>query len=115
MQNYSARQTRNNRYVTTNQEAMRAKATVTGQQIERAYNDNAQQYSTPEEVRASHILIKTSGNAEEDTAAKKKAEDLLAQVKKGADFADLAKKNSQDTSSAVKGGDLDFFPRGRMV
>jgi peptidyl-prolyl cis-trans isomerase D len=103
------------RYVTIDQEALRAKATVTGQQIERSYNDNAQQYSTPEQVRASHILIKTTGKAEEDDTAKKKAEDLLAQIKKGADFAELAKKNSQDEGSAVKGGDLDFFPRGQMV
>src|SRR6185369_7264772 len=96
-------------------ESLRAKATVTGQQIERAYNDNIQQYSTPEQVRASHILIKTTGKAEEDETAKKKAEDLLAQVKKGADFAELAKKNSQDEGSAVKGGDLDFFGKGQMV
>jgi peptidyl-prolyl cis-trans isomerase D len=94
---------------------MRAKATVTGQQIERSYNDNIQQYSTPEQVRASHILIKSNGTPEEDAAARKKAEDLLAQIKKGADFAELAKKNSQDEGSAVKGGDLDFFPRGQMV
>src|SRR4029078_3291135 len=47
--------------------------------------------------------------------AKKKAADLLAQVKKGADFAELAKKNSQDEGSAVKGGDLDFFGKGAMV
>jgi len=103
------------RYVTIDQEALRAKAMVTGQQIERYYNDNIQQYSTPEQVRASHILIKTTGKAEEDGAAKKKAEDLLAKVKAGGDFAKLAKENSQDEGSAVKGGDLDFFPRGQMV
>jgi peptidyl-prolyl cis-trans isomerase D len=112
---YRIAEKRKIRYVTIDQEALRAKATVTGQQIERSYNDNVQQYSTPEEVRASHILIKTTGKAEEDDTAKKKAEDLLAQVKKGADFAELAKKNSQDESSAVKGGDLDFFAKGRMV
>jgi peptidyl-prolyl cis-trans isomerase D len=103
------------RYVTIDQEALRAKVTVTGQQVERSYNDNIQQYSTPEQVRASHILIKTTGKAEDDEAAKKKAEELLAKVKAGADFADLAKKNSQDEGSAAKGGDLDFFPRGQMV
>jgi peptidyl-prolyl cis-trans isomerase D len=112
---YRVGEKRKVRYLTIDQEAMRAKVTVTGQQIERYYNDNIQQYSTPEQVRASHILIKTTGKAEEDEAAKKKAEDLLAQVKKGADFAELAKKNSQDEGSAVKGGDLDFFPRGQMV
>ncbi len=113
--NYRVGEKRKIRYVMVDQESLRAKATVTGQQIDRYYNDNIQQYSTPEQVRASHILIKSSGTAEEDGTARKKAEDLLAQIKKGADFAELAKKNSQDESSAVKGGDLDFFPRGQMV
>jgi peptidyl-prolyl cis-trans isomerase D len=101
------------RYLTIDQEAMRQKATVTGQQIERAYNDNIQQYSTPEQIRASHILLKTEGK--DDAAVKKQAQELLARVKAGADFAELAKKNSQDESSAVKGGDLDFFGKGQMV
>ena len=101
------------RYLTIDQEAMRQKATVTGQQIERAYNDNIQQYSTPEQVRASHILLKTEGK--DDATVKKQAQELLAKVKAGADFAELAKKNSQDESSAVKNGDLDFFGKGQMV
>jgi peptidyl-prolyl cis-trans isomerase D len=112
---YKIGEKRKVRYVTIDQEALRAKVTVTGQQIERSYNDNIQQYSTPEQVRASHILIKSTGKAEDDEAAKKKAEELLAKVKAGGDFADLAKKNSQDEGSAAKGGDLDFFPRGQMV
>jgi peptidyl-prolyl cis-trans isomerase D len=112
---YRVAEKRKVRYVTVDQEAMRAKATVTGQQIERYYNDNSQQYSTPDQVRASHILIKTGGKAEEDDTAKKTAEDLLAKVKAGGDFAELAKKHSQDEGSAVKGGDLDFFGRGAMV
>jgi peptidyl-prolyl cis-trans isomerase D len=101
------------RYLTIDQEAMRQKATVSGQQIERAYTDNIQQYSTPEQVRASHILLKTEGK--DDAAVKKQAEEILAKVKAGGDFAELAKKNSQDESSAVKGGDLDFFNKGAMV
>ena len=101
------------RFLTIDQEAMRQKATVTGQQIERSYNDNIQQYSTPEQIRASHILLKTEGK--DDAAVKKQAEEILAKVKAGADFAELAKKNSQDEGSAVKGGDLDFFGRGQMV
>jgi peptidyl-prolyl cis-trans isomerase D len=101
------------RYVTVDQEGLRAKATVTGQQIERSYNDNIQQYSTPEQVRASHILLKTEGK--DDATVKKQAEDLLAQIKKGGNFEELAKKNSQDEVSAAKGGDLDFFNKGAMV
>jgi len=92
---------------------MRQKATVTGQQIERSYNDNIQQYSTPEQVRASHILLKTEGK--DDAAVKKQAEDLLAKVKSGANFEELAKKFSEDEASAAKGGDLDFFNKGAMV
>jgi len=101
------------RFLTIDQEAMRAKASVTGQQIARSYNENIQQYSTPEQVRASHILLKTEGK--DEAAVKKQAEEILAKAKGGADFAELAKKYSQDDSNASKGGDLDYFPRGRMV
>ena len=101
------------RYLTIDQEAMRQRVTVTGQQIERSYNENIQQYSTPEQARASHILLKTEGK--DDAAVKKQAEDLLAQLKAGASMEELAKKHSEDTASAAKGGDLDFFNKGQMV
>jgi peptidyl-prolyl cis-trans isomerase D len=81
--------------------------------IERTYNSNIEQYSTPEQIRASHILLKTDGK--DDAAVKAKAEDLLKQLKGGADFATLAKKYSEDEASAKNGGDLDYFSRGRMV
>jgi len=112
-ESYRIPEKRKVRYLTIDQEGLRQKATVTGQQIERAYNDNIQQYSTPEQVRASHILLKTQGK--DDAAVKKQAEDLLAKIKAGADFAELAKKSSEDEGSAKKGGDLDYFPRGQMV
>ena len=67
----------------------------------------------PEQVRASHILLKTEGK--DDAAVKAQAEDLLKQAKGGADFAALAKKYSEDDSNAKNGGDLDYFGRGRMV
>ena len=92
---------------------MRAKIVVPPADIERAYNNNIEQYSTPEQVRASHILLKTEGK--DDAAVKAKAEELLKQAKAGADFAELAKKNSEDEASAKNGGDLDYFGRGRMV
>jgi peptidyl-prolyl cis-trans isomerase D len=81
--------------------------------IQRAYNDNIQQYQTPEQVRASHILLKTEGKTEADV--RKVAEDVLKQVKAGGDFAELAKKYSEDEGSKANGGDLDYFTRGRMV
>jgi peptidyl-prolyl cis-trans isomerase D len=69
-------------------------------------------YSTPEQVRASHILFKTDGK--NDEAVKKKAEEVMAKVKAGGDFAALAKQYSEDTGSKDKGGDLDYFGRGTM-
>ena len=64
-------------------------------------------------MRASHILLKTEGK--DDAAVKAKAEELLKQARAGADFANLAKQNSEDSDSAKNGGDLDYFGRGRMV
>ena len=101
------------RYLLIDVDAMRAKVVVPPADIERAYNNNSEQYSTPEQVRASHVLLKTEGK--DDAAVKAKAEDLLKQAKAGADFAELAKKNSEDEASAKNGGDLDYFGRGRMV
>ena len=80
--------------------------------IQRYYNANIQQYQTQEQIRASHILLKTEGK--DEAAVRKQAEDVLAQVKAGGDFAELARKFSEDTSKE-QGGDLDFFTRGRMV
>src|SRR5262249_19918731 len=101
------------RYLLVDIDALRAKVVVPAADIERAYNNSIEQYSSPEQVRASHILLKTEGK--DDAAVKAKAEQLLKQVKAGADFADLAKKNSEDEASAKNGGDLDYFGRGRMV
>lgn len=74
-------------------------------------------FSAPEEIRARHILVKLPAGVGDDAkaAARKEAEDLLAQVHAGKDFAALAKEHSGDPGSAAKGGDLGFFPRGRMT
>jgi len=101
------------RYLLIDVEAVRAKVTIPPADVERRYNDNIEQYSTPEQVRASHILLKTEGK--DDAAVKAKAEELLKQAKAGADFGELAKKNSEDEASAKNGGDLDYFTRGKMV
>jgi peptidyl-prolyl cis-trans isomerase D len=72
-------------------------------------------FTEPEQVRARHILISAPAGDEARAAARKKAEGLLAKVKAGADFAELATKNSEDSGSASKGGDLGLFGRGKMV
>lgn len=101
------------KYLQIDTEAIRANITVPEQDIQRHYNQNIDQYSTPEEVRARHILLNVEGGNEAEVRAR--AEALLAQVKGGADFAALAEKHSQDVASASRGGDLGFFGRGRMV
>jgi len=101
------------RYLLIDLDAVRAKVVVAPGDVERAYNDNIEQYSTPEQVRASHILLKTEGK--DDAAVKAKVEDLLKQAKAGADFGELAKKYSEDEGTAKNGGDLDYFTRGKMV
>ncbi len=101
------------KYVMVDAEAMKATATVTQADLENAYNDNFEQYSTPEQIRASHILLKTEGK--DENAVKAAAEDVLKQAKAGADFAELAKQYSEDEGTKEKGGDLDLFGRGRMV
>ncbi|MFL6279211.1 MAG: peptidyl-prolyl cis-trans isomerase [Vicinamibacterales bacterium] len=101
------------KYALVDMQAIRNRTQVTAEDIQRSYEDNKEQYSTPEQVRASHILLKTEGK--DEAAVKKQAEDLLAKVKAGADFAKLATEYSEDEGSKVKGGDLDFFGKGRMV
>ncbi|MBI4905586.1 MAG: peptidylprolyl isomerase [Acidobacteria bacterium] len=84
--------------------------------LRKLYSSNLESFRTPERVHARHILVKAKKDDKDDEAkAKAKAEDVLKQLKAGGDFAELAKKNSDDTGSAVKGGDLDFFGRGQMV
>jgi peptidyl-prolyl cis-trans isomerase D len=93
---------------------LRERVTVSAQDVQRAYNQNIEQYTTPEQVRASHILLKTEGK--DEAAVKAQAEKVLAEVRApGADFAALATKYSEDEASKTRGGDLDFFSRGRMV
>ncbi|MEE2787199.1 MAG: peptidylprolyl isomerase [Myxococcota bacterium] len=85
--------------------------------IQKYYDEHKKRYELKEQVRASHILLKTSARDDKvkQDAAKKKADEVYAEVKKdGADFAALAKKHSQGPTAA-RGGDLNFFTKGRMV
>ena len=102
------------RYLLIDRDQLRSRTTVTPQDIESYYNSNVQQFQTPEQVRASHVLLKTEGK--DEATVRKQAEDVLKQAKApGADFAALAKKYSEDEGSKATGGDLDYFPKGRMV
>ena len=85
-------------------------------EIRTFYDENPQQFERPEQIQASHILFMVAEDATEaDRAAKRKeAEDVLAQIEGGADFAAMATEHS-DCPSSSKGGDLGFFGRGSMV
>jgi peptidyl-prolyl cis-trans isomerase C len=89
---------------------------ATDEEAKKFYDENAVRFDQPEQVRASHILIKADDNMDEaaQAEAKKKAEEILAKARAGEDFAELARTYSEDPGSKAKGGEYTF-PRGRMV
>ncbi len=102
------------KYAQVNVDQVRGTITVPEAEIAAFYQQNIQQYSTPAQVRASHILFKLEGKDEK--AVQAVAEDVLKKVKApNADFAALAKQYSEDDTNNMNGGDLDYFGRGRMV
>ena len=105
-------------YVTLDLDAVQKSITIREADLKSYYDQNAARLSGNEERRASHILINAAKEAPaaDRQKAKARADELLLQVRKAPDsFAELARKNSQDTGSAANGGDLDFFARGAMV
>jgi peptidyl-prolyl cis-trans isomerase D len=95
---------------------------VTHDDLQAYYNAHRDQYRVAEQVKVSHILIKTplagpDGKVDEKgvAEAQRRAEDLLKQLKAGAKFEDLAKKNSEDPGSAKEGGSLGWIGKGRTV
>jgi len=99
-----------------------AQIPVTAQDLQAYYDQHRDEYRLPEQVKVSHILIKTplpaaDGKVDDKAveAARVKAEDVLKQVKAGGDFAKLAEKYSDDPGSAKNGGSLGLIGRGRTV
>lgn len=105
-------------YVVLDLEAVKKSITLNEADVKTYFDQNQARLSGAQERRASHILINAAKDAPavDREKAKARASDLLAAVRAAPDsFADVAKKNSQDTGSAPAGGDLDFFGRGAMV
>jgi peptidyl-prolyl cis-trans isomerase D len=101
--------------VVLDQDKVAATINVTDEQLRTAYSNALDNFRMPERVHARHILLKTEGKSDADKKAlKAKAEDLVKQLKNGADFAELAKKYSED-GSKDQGGDLGWFTHGQMV
>lgn len=97
-------------YVELDAAALAKDIKVSDQELRDYYDQHLDQYRTAERRQVAHILI-----ADKDQAlGKKQAEDLLAQIHAGADFASLAKAKSADKLSARKGGELDWFEHGVM-
>ncbi len=92
------------------------KTVVTDAEAKKYYDEHPDLFKQPEKVRASHILIKVSQNAskEEKAKARKKLQDIQKKLRKGEDFAKLAKEYSEGPSG-VNGGDLGYFTKGQMV
>ncbi|HXE90401.1 MAG TPA: peptidyl-prolyl cis-trans isomerase, partial [Terriglobales bacterium] len=110
------------RYVQIDEAMARQKVEVTPQDLQRAYNDRRDQFRIPEQVDVRHILVKTPDPGPDGKVdpkaletARKKAEDILKQLRAGADFATLAKKYSDDPGSKEEGGLYHGVTRGRMV
>ena len=89
---------------------------ISDAQLRQAYAGSMDNFRMPERVHARHILLRNEGKSDaEKTQIKAKAEDFLKQLKGGADFAEMAKKSSEDPGSGQKGGDLDWLVKGQTV
>ncbi|MGC9998718.1 MAG: peptidylprolyl isomerase [Bryobacteraceae bacterium] len=109
-------ETRDLLYFVIDQAKVATATEVPERDLRRAYDEQRDRFRIPERVHVLHILIKTTGKPDKELPAlRKRMDDLLKQVKSGADFAALARKNSEDTGSAVKGGDIGWITRGQTV
>ena len=109
-------------YVLLDKSRLLAQVQVAPEDVRTYYNEHQDQYRVPEEVKVSHILIKTpspgaDGKVDDKAVAeaRNQADDVLKQLKAGAKFEDLAKKYSDDPGSGKQGGDLGWIGRGRTV
>src|SRR5580704_15578125 len=120
--NNSIPEKRQIKYVVVDSAKIATATNVTDQDLQAYYDQHRDEYRTPEQVKVSHILIKTplpgpDGKVDEKgvTDAQHRAEDILKQIKAGGNFEELAKKYSEDPGSAKEGGSLGFVQRGRTV
>jgi peptidyl-prolyl cis-trans isomerase D len=106
------------RYAILDVNQVRQSLQVSDDQLKAQYQQNIQQYQVPNRVHVEHILLMTVGAGKTDAEVeeiRKKAQDILNQAKKGANFEDLAKKYSEDPGTKDKGGDLGWIVQGQTV
>jgi peptidyl-prolyl cis-trans isomerase D len=120
--NNSIPEKRKVRYVVLDSGKIEAEVSVSHEDLQAYYDQHRDDYRVPEQVNVSHILIKTPLPGPEGKVdpkgveeARKKAEDVLKQLKAGGNFAELAKKYSEDPGSGKNGGSLGWIGKGRTV
>jgi len=95
---------------------IRGKVSVTPEEVQRYYEQHLSEYSTPEKIELAHIFFRLPEDAPKDqvAAVTAKADDVYRRIKKGADFAEMAKEYSED-STGQSGGELGWFKKGEML
>ena len=113
---YQVPEKRSARYALLDVDKLRAHSQVGDDALRAYYNAHIDQYKVENRVHPEHILFKTIGKTDAEIAEiRQKAEDVLKQARKGANFEDLAKKYSEDDATKPKGGDLGWIVEGQTV
>jgi peptidyl-prolyl cis-trans isomerase D len=115
---YMTEETRNASFVLFDREARATAMQIPEEELRQTYESlRASRYTHGEQRRASHILFRLDPAASPDEEDEKEAaaNDLLAALRSGSDFAEMARQHSEDSGSAPSGGDLGYFERGSMV
>src|SRR5271156_1753207 len=104
------------RYAIVDVNQIRQSMQISDDQLKAQYQKNIQDYQVPNRVHVEHILLMTVGKPDAEVEEiRKKAQGILDQAKKGANFEDLAKKYSEDPGTKDKGGDLGWIVQGQTV
>ena len=113
---YNIPERRTVRYALLDNNQLRASIHISDDQLKLLYQSNIQDYQVPSRVHVQHILFMTVNKPDAEVEeTRKKAEDVLKQVKKGGKFDELAKKYSEDPGTRDKGGDLGWIVEGQTV